>query len=213
MMKELVQTDYPLQLIEDLGLRPYKHGNKRFAIFKCQDCDEHIEANTYDVKRGKIKRCKSCRTKFKSKPLNDDIQTHKQCGTCKDIKPIDNFFNSSASKDGKGTRCKSCDLAARYKWTADNPERSKESNRRRAIRHKYGIELEDYDNLLKSQDNKCAICSTTFNGGKSFSIDHCHQTGTIRGLLCNQCNRGIGMLGDTAEALLKAYKYLVNTLK
>lgn len=54
---------------------------------------------------------------------------------------------------------------------------------------------------------KCSVCKDK----SSLSVDHNHTTGKIRGILCNNCNRGIGLLGDTPESLLKAYKYLKET--
>jgi len=80
----------------------------------------------------------------------------------------------------------------------------------------------DYDELLEQQGNKCGICEITLDefkkvdGAKTgidmrprmFSVDHCHTTDEVRGLLCSQCNRGIGILGDTSVSLLKAVRYL-----
>lgn len=139
----------------------------------------------------------------------------KKCSVCKTDQPLSNFYNSKSSKDGKGYRCKPCDAKARKKWSENNPERSHRSQRGRNLKHKYGITLEDYESLLKKQDYSCAICGTKENTALyghnetlNFSVDHCHSTGRVRGLLCNQCNRGLGMLGDTEESLRKALAYL-----
>ena len=77
----------------------------------------------------------------------------------------------------------------------------------------YGLTLKDYDDVLARQSGACAICGSsdpkTPRGGR-FCVDHNHKTGEIRGLLCANCNRGIGLLGDSSEMLLTACAYLKN---
>jgi hypothetical protein len=138
----------------------------------------------------------------------------KTCTVCKQELQYSEYHRSKQTKDGYGYRCKSCDKAARHKYREENKERFAEVNRRKTLKWKYGITLEDYNSLLEKQNGCCAICGTEENGvhgerrSWNWSVDHCHKTGSVRGLLCNQCNRGLGMLGDTKEALQKALKYL-----
>lgn len=75
---------------------------------------------------------------------------------------------------------------------------------------RYGLTLDDYNNILLVQNNGCAICSTKEPGGKNkrFHVDHCHKTGAIRGLLCDKCNRGLGYFNDSIENLNSAIGYL-----
>lgn len=74
----------------------------------------------------------------------------------------------------------------------------------------YGItELQHW--LMESyQGHKCAICEQPEKNGKSLSIDHDHDSGKVRGLLCNNCNRALGLLKDDKEMLSKAIHYLSN---
>lgn len=65
----------------------------------------------------------------------------------------------------------------------------------------------EYDRLFELQGGVCAVCKTSPHG-KRLAVDHCHDTGRIRGLLCSNCNLGIGLLGDTAKALSLALDYL-----
>jgi len=69
--------------------------------------------------------------------------------------------------------------------------------------------------MLDEQGGCCKICGTDKPTGKwkVFAIDHCHITGIVRGLLCNECNRGIGLLRDSADLLRKAADYLDNARK
>lgn len=80
----------------------------------------------------------------------------------------------------------------------------------RNLKNKYGITPGDYYRMLAEQDGRCAIClSDTDSYGRSkFSVDHDHETGEVRGLLCTHCNRAIGLFGDNAERLTRAANYL-----
>lgn len=76
---------------------------------------------------------------------------------------------------------------------------------------KYGITIEDRDLILAKQDSKCAICKSPHPNRKNtrnFCVDHNHETGKVRGLLCQSCNRGLGLLKDSKEILLRAVRYL-----
>ena len=136
----------------------------------------------------------------------------KTCAVCKEIKPFDSYYNSKTAKDGKGYRCKSCDDLARRKWRENNLESSKKSSRRNQLWSTYRMTLDEYDVLFKKQDYKCAICVTKENkvshNDCNFSVDYCHETGKIRGLLCNQCNRALGMFQDSVDILETATTYL-----
>ncbi len=72
---------------------------------------------------------------------------------------------------------------------------------------KYGIDADDYDLLLWVQGGACAICQDTPADGR-LSVDHCHETGVVRGLLCSPCNTALGMMKDDVERLRRAINYL-----
>lgn len=85
--------------------------------------------------------------------------------------------------------------------------------RKSALRRAYGITLEDFDRMFAEQDGKCAVCrkaETMTRHGKieTLSVDHCHETNVVRGLLCTNCNNGIGRFGDDAARLRAAADYL-----
>ena len=76
------------------------------------------------------------------------------------------------------------------------------------LKCKYGVSLEAYDAMLKSQDGSCAICGGQNQMDKPLAVDHCHKTGKVRGLLCYQCNVGIGNLRDDPNILRLAIRYI-----
>ncbi len=92
-------------------------------------------------------------------------------------------------------------------WHRNNPEKKKDQQ----LRENFGISLVDYQELLAKQDGKCAICGSATSKAKSAKylyVDHDHNTGEIRGLLCNNCNFALGHFNDNVNLLLKAIQYL-----
>jgi ribosomal protein L37AE/L43A len=92
-------------------------------------------------------------------------------------------------------------------WKKNNSLKVKDSK----MRERYGITIEDYFSMLGNQNQKCAICLSEDTKRKStefFCIDHCHSTGAVRGLLCYQCNIGLGAFSDNEEVLKRAIEYL-----
>ena len=95
-------------------------------------------------------------------------------------------------------------------WRSQNPDRAKHHD----LKKSYGIGLDEYQAMFDRQGGVCAICkgkeSTVDNNGapRRMPVDHCHKTGKIRGLLCTQCNRGLGMFGDSADRLRAAAEYV-----
>lgn len=94
----------------------------------------------------------------------------------------------------------------------DHPQYKHEAYRQRELLRrrakKYGLREEDFLKLLLSQDGRCAICKKMSQPSTDLHIDHCHQSGKVRGLLCSGCNMAIGRLGDSLEYLRSAYEYL-----
>lgn len=99
--------------------------------------------------------------------------------------------------------------AAIAKWKKDNPEAVALYARRTKLKQKYGMTLEDYEQLLEDQGGVCALCGNEQhrNISKLF-IDHDHETGKVRGLLCLRCNTALGVFGDNTAGVMKVLRYL-----
>lgn len=90
-------------------------------------------------------------------------------------------------------------------WHRRNPHRSKHYD----LKKSYGIGIEDYSDMLDRQEGKCAICRTAkARTPKGLCVDHCHKSKMVRGLLCDDCNRGIGIFKDDPALLRAAILYL-----
>ena len=93
------------------------------------------------------------------------------------------------------------------KYRLNNPDKLKNA----ALKHKFGITLNEYSVLLSKQKHRCAICKSFGVGRKNakyFHVDHDHETGKVRGLLCSKCNTALGLFNEDVTALKKAIKYL-----
>lgn len=105
-------------------------------------------------------------------------------------------------------RCEACGekrRAAGAKFRAADRERQ----RWYMIKHKYGLTRKEWDAVFATQGNRCAICLTDDHGGRGWHTDHNHKTGEVRGILCEPCNKGIGLFRDSPVALQRAARYVV----
>lgn len=156
----------------------------------------------------------------------------KRCAKCGEEKPTTEFHRNRNKRDGCNAYCKVCNCANRSAWYARHPlaavmyrtaNREKiaagkraaltdrDYARRKNLREKHGITLEDFEVMEIAQRRSCAICGTRPPEGKVLHVDHCHSTGAIRGLLCGACNRALGLLRDDPQVAWNAAKYLFLT--
>jgi arsenate reductase-like glutaredoxin family protein len=151
-----------------------------------------------------------------------DFTNGKHCPRCKETKPVTEYFKSNHTVHGLGVYCKPCSTERQKKWIdasdagkAARAKRAREwrkdnpmAERRNGLK-KYGLTIQEYDARLLAQGSKCAICETTEPLGRGrFHVDHCHDTGAVRGLLCHHCNLGIGNFKHRTDFLSNAISYL-----
>lgn len=90
---------------------------------------------------------------------------------------------------------------------AKQPEDTARSRRYYWAR-KYGLTVDEAETMLESQGGVCAICKQVEPNGKHLAVDHCHETGVVRGFLCTNCNNGLGRFKDNPELLIRAADYI-----
>ena len=123
----------------------------------------------------------------------------KTCTKCGVTKPLTEYYTIKKSGRQHGS-CKEC---FKKKTKESRARMGSDHAKDRDLRWRYGITLEDYNKM----DQNCNICGSSEEGrGFKMNVDHCHDTGKVRGLLCNSCNRGLGLLGE--DNLEKAIQYL-----
>jgi hypothetical protein len=134
--------------------------------------------------------------------------THKTCPICGELKERSEYYKWKSRQDGLAAYCIPCFRERNKKWKKENPEKYKSATIATSRKIKYGISREDYAQMLVDQNNQCAICKKQI--GWEAAVDHCHNTDKIRGLLCRNCNLGLGGFKDNIETIRKAISYVKN---
>jgi hypothetical protein len=160
----------------------------------------------------------------------------KRCTKCGEVKPLNEFYAMRGMRDGHRNDCIECNKAAKRErharnpepyrerarqWADDNPERraayQAEYRQRPEVKRRardayflrtYGLSADEVDEMLDAQNGGCAICGARPERLASMHIDHDHEHGHLRGLLCVSCNQGLGQFRDDAALLLRAIVYL-----
>jgi hypothetical protein len=148
----------------------------------------------------------------------------KRCTKCSEDKPLSEFYRSNTRKAGYMSRCKPCSYTPRPRNPRLNEEGLRFCPRCGEYKdptlyyatasycppcdrdRKYGLQPNEYAELLFLQGGVCAICGE--DSDKKLVVDHDHDSGQVRGLLCGRCNHGLGMLGDNVEGVRRALDYL-----
>lgn len=158
-------------------------------------------------------------------------QNKKQCTKCGIVKPFDAFSPDKRRADWRQGQCKDCRTASMKKDREADREKSREISRRSyaktrkkgteyrlewkrrnkdrvrgyALKGRYGITLEQLEQMREAQGHRCAICEKALS--PKAHTDHCHDSGKVRGVLCGGCNLGLGFI-EKPEYLAKAMAYL-----
>lgn len=164
-----------------------------------------------------------------------DLDT-KICAYCGHVKPLDEFYLSKHGSKGRNAYCKECTKAKAKAWYNKNAERARntrlayyekhrarlnkkcreyqsrpevqERNKWRLLKRRIGYDCREQVEVLdEAQQSCCAVCGEYMEGINKH-VDHCHSTGKIRGLLCSNCNTGIGLFRDDTARLMSAVVYL-----
>jgi hypothetical protein len=142
----------------------------------------------------------------------------KTCTKCTQEKTLENFYTRSSGV--LRNDCIDCILKRNKEYYLNNKNQITETNKRwtqknknkirdTKLRNKFGITLEEKNQLFDAQGKCCAICKATKNNKKrDWDVDHCHKTGVVRGLLCSNCNRALGLFQDDPMVLWNAHQYL-----
>ncbi len=181
----------------------------------CSKCGVPKPLNEFSRKKaskdGRETRCKVCCSIYNRKRYAKNPAKTK-ARSAKHYKDNPKKVNADSAKWGKKNPEKR--KISRKKWVKKNPEKAKTIAKRTRLK-KYGLSIDDFENMVDEQSNRCVICGEyevirNYKNGKikELSIDHDHETGQVRELLCHRCNTMLGMAGDDFEILQKGSEYL-----
>ena len=174
----------------------------------CVTCKESKELEEFPLRSDTGKRrgqCRFCHKGYKGS-AKQALETtlanltlgKKECSKCKEVKDFGFFSKDKQTVTGYCSKCKEC--------TSSINKENKEQRKIQVAKKRYNITEETYTKLMIIPN--CQICNTEFSENTHRCIDHCHDTGEVRGVLCSFCNIGIGHLKDDKEILMNAIKYL-----
>jgi hypothetical protein len=132
---------------------------------------------------------------------SEATRKEKECPRCDVRKPIDAFCLNRSRSDGRAAYCRLCQSTANRVWRATRGDKNASKRYRSALLRRFQITQEDYDERAKGG---CEACGET----EDLCLDHDHETGAFRGILCRRCNASIGLAGDSLERLKKLVAYL-----
>ena len=166
--------------------------NKDGLGFYCAACANARQAESRRRRVGPLR--------FRTKPADIVVAPgHKWCPACGEVKPLTGFPKNRSKRSGYMTYCKPChnQICRRNKDKFGGA-------RNYHLRRRYGITVEHYDQMFAEQKGLCAICREA----PAEHVDHDHQTGRVRGLLCFNCNGALGQFRDRRNLMLAAIAYL-----
>lgn len=154
---------------------------KKVTVKLCTRC------NRPNKRGGNTRICEAC---FKESPKKakrlPEAPTHKTCSHCRTEKPASEFYKNAGRPDWLSIYCKVCHSAKESARYSNGKEKARDGR----LWSRYNISLEEYNQMLIAQGNKCALCPREHTATKPLHVDHSHQEPVIvRGLLCSRCNR------------------------
>jgi hypothetical protein len=176
----------------------------RNPTFVCESCEGEFtpERLSRPNRFCSVACCLRWRTSERERRASEVLAANeKACARCERLLPLTEFDPHPKGVAGLASECRSCSKERRRR-----PE-VRRVRRESKLRAQYGLTAERYESLLEAQGGGCAICGEAPRG-RHLAVDHDHETGVIRGLLCTRCNRGIGVFCDDPVLLGAASLYL-----
>lgn len=135
------------------------------------------------------------------------VRVMKKCPRCGVEKPITEYNKCKGRRGGRQTYCRGCAKDYLVRWHAAHTESRKRYARISHLRLQYRLTPEEFEALAARAKGRCELCFKPFKDNRDRHIDHDHETGAVRGLLCRKCNLGLGHFAS-AHALRSAAEYV-----
>jgi hypothetical protein len=210
-----------------LPLTDFGGEGRRVYCRPCEraQCREYVARDPDRARRQQRERNRRYHARCRDRRITSEqpviriLALNKRCNYCARTLPFDRFGVDKSAKDGRAYRCRDCNYARYLARPPRDPAR--ESVRHAAYRakhrardsektrmKKYGLQPGAFERMLIAQSGRCAICVCAFTAPSNIHVDHDHQSGAVRELLCTSCNIGLGMFKDAEGVLLDASRYI-----
>lgn len=183
----------------------------------CEHCGLQITRPLYPSMMDEARFCDNrCRHAFDSaeaqaRRYRVEMTQMKQCTKCGATRAVSEFYKNKNTSDGRSVWCKPCCRADKTAYRQAHRDERKRTDYKYHLKFKHGLTVEQFDALLASQGDGCAICGDTAEmqprTGRLY-VDHCHTHRIVRGILCHRCNVAIGLLEDNPTLLRIAATYV-----
>ncbi len=201
-------TKERIRVESETGLRECNICNTRLPLtsfypthLRCKKCNNQLQLDNQRKRRGL--------SATRERLLAEDETGMRTCTRCERTLPLVRHTLKYGQRVRQCADWINADMRYSYKKrTETDQEGLREQQKRNARKSRYGVTDDDYKRLVAEQGGRCALCSAE---PTALTIDHCHKTGRVRGLLCNRCNTALGWLGDDADSAYRAFLYLSRT--
>jgi hypothetical protein len=217
-----LERDYTCQ---DCGIHATTEATSGYLPKRCKPCAETRTAELAMMRHRRryaaqkdtlVERDRTRRAANKARNLAVGLPAgEKTCPKCDAVKPLDDFPIAWGKPNGRHSYCKTCYREYDRTWIERHPEvraaygiRWRTANRLTERLKPYPLDVDAYLALLESQHYACAICFDAPDDPYTLQVDHCHETGAVRGLLCPNCNSALGRLGEDPERIRRAADYV-----
>ena len=195
---------------------------KKYEKNLCKECTKGCSPLVYfhtAVKKdisvcSKFRVCNSCNEKKElslfAKNKSNFAGVNSECKRCRSKRRTTQEYRNQENKRRSTPEQKKRMYLSFVKYKNKNKKKVALTQKKWFLKKFYGLSYDQYQNILKSQDNKCAICGLDQkNCARTFNVDHKHEEGKVRGILCNNCNTGIGLFKENEMIMHKAINYLI----
>lgn len=166
---------------------------------KCTKCKEEKPVEAFRLRAGRPRSwCRSCEVSLRSAQFKVAYWENREAMLKKMKK----------RRDSRTPETRAREVACMTAWREKNKEYVKGQQRAKHLRLNYGLTVAEFDSMLEEQGGKCGACGGPPSDDWGFVVDHDHETGEVRGLLCRCCNSALGLMKDDVDSILNLAGYL-----
>lgn len=173
--------------------------------YYCKACFQQLNKASYRLRAAKAGRVVTDRD-YERQLRRAAPDGYKWCNDCQEFRQLEEFPRNRSSKDGRAAYCRD----HQNERTRRSRLKVHGGSRHYHLVQRYGIGASEVEAMIARQNGLCLICLRPL--GDTPHVDHCHDTGAVRGVLCFNCNGGLGQFRDDKDLLLRAARYLDGTL-